>query len=363
MPNLNQLTDILSQNFNLNKARTTCLALIIIALINAQSSNLKQIARHFIHGKKSNSNYRRLQRFFAQVNLDYDQLAKLIYRLFDLDKVVISIDRTNWKWGKQNINLFMLSIVYRGIAIPLYWTMLNKRGNSNTLERTELIAKFISTFGKDKIDYVLADREFIGKAWFDWLSQENISFCIRIRKNSLVNDRRGNRVQVHTLFRHLTPQQSIRFSRVVKVEGCRVRLFVKLDAQGEFVIVASNRLYLYKGMSLYAKRWEIETLFSCFKGRGFNLEETHLTDRDRLSKLVAVCVLAFCWAYHVGVVTDSRCAKKRVLKNHGRPQQSLFALGLDVLIDGLRRFVVRREVSIFAVLVSYLTPKPLRLRL
>ena len=32
----------------------------------------------------------------------------------------------------------------------------------------------------------------------------------------------------------------------------------------------------------YALRWEIETLFSCLKGRGFNLENTRLTDPRRV---------------------------------------------------------------------------------
>ena len=45
----------------------------------------------------------------------------------------------------------MLAIVYRGIAIPIVWTLLNKRGNSDTKERITLIQRFISIFGKDRI--------------------------------------------------------------------------------------------------------------------------------------------------------------------------------------------------------------------
>ncbi|WP_265578869.1 hypothetical protein [Psychrobacter sanguinis] len=44
----------------------------------------------------------------------------MIYRLFGLGKVTLTIDRTNWKWGKSNLNIFMLGVVYKGIAIPLY---------------------------------------------------------------------------------------------------------------------------------------------------------------------------------------------------------------------------------------------------
>ncbi|EMU07556.1 IS4 family transposase, partial [Acinetobacter baumannii ABNIH13] len=50
----------------------------------------------------------------------------------------------------------------------------------------------------------------------------------------------------------------------------------------------------------YALRWEIETLFSCLKGRGFNLENTRLTDPRRVKKLIAVLAISFCWCYLTG---------------------------------------------------------------
>ncbi len=77
----------------------------------------------------------------------------------------MTFDRTNWKWGKRNINILMLAIVYRGM-IPILWTLLNKRGNSDTKERIALIPTLYSHFGKDRIVNVFADREFIGERWF-----------------------------------------------------------------------------------------------------------------------------------------------------------------------------------------------------
>ena len=100
MPNLIRLNTILAQNITLNKARITCLSLIIIAIIIAQSGNLKQIARNFQKTGKTDSHYRRIQRFFAKTEFDYNQIAKFIYTLFGLKDVIITIDRTNWKWGK-----------------------------------------------------------------------------------------------------------------------------------------------------------------------------------------------------------------------------------------------------------------------
>ncbi len=56
----------------------------------------------------------------------------------------------------------MLGIVYKGVAFPLLFTMLDKRGNSNSQERIDLINRFIRLFSKDIIQSVVADREFVG---------------------------------------------------------------------------------------------------------------------------------------------------------------------------------------------------------
>lgn len=362
MPNLNRLDVILAQNLTMNKARIKCLSLLIVGLMSAQSSNLRKIARHFIKEGKTDSHYRRIQRFFCEVELDYDAIAKLIFKLFSLHKVTLTIDRTNWKWGKRNINIFMLGVVYRGIAIPLYWTMLDKRGNSNTLERCELIKKFITSFGRENIEYILADREFIGEKWFNWIDNEKIKFAIRIRKNSKVFNHQGKRVQIHELLRHVSQGETYRHGRILRVDNTPVRIVAKRDKDYQLVIVATNDTQAIDAMTLYARRWEIETLFSCLKGRGFNLEETHLTHLDRVSKLVALNALAFCWAYRVGIKEASKCKQhyKRKRKANGRPQSSLFTLGLDFLIDGFRSVFLYGNRSIFRQLVSSLTPKPLK---
>ncbi|EKU62015.1 hypothetical protein ACINWC487_0815 [Acinetobacter nosocomialis] len=48
-----------------------------------------------------------------------------------------------------------------------------------------MIQRFISIFGKDRIVNVFADREFIGEKWFTWLIENDINFCIRVKKTLL----------------------------------------------------------------------------------------------------------------------------------------------------------------------------------
>jgi hypothetical protein len=45
------------------------------------------------------------------------------------------MDRTNWQCGKNNLNILMLAVVYKRVTIPVYWLLLEKKGNSDTRER------------------------------------------------------------------------------------------------------------------------------------------------------------------------------------------------------------------------------------
>jgi hypothetical protein len=80
----------------------------------------------------------------------------------------------------------MLSVCYKGVALPILWTLLPKRGNSNSCERKKLLGQYIRLFGTGTIDSFLADREFIGGDWFEELIPCKIPFYIRIRGNMKV---------------------------------------------------------------------------------------------------------------------------------------------------------------------------------
>lgn len=82
-------------------------------------------------------------------------------------------------------------------------------------------------------------------------------------------------------------------------------------------------------LSDYGKRWQIETLFSALKTRGFNFEKTHLRDTERISKMLALMALAFCWCTRIGEWQHQQ--KPIPIKKHGRFARGIFRLGLDSL--------------------------------
>lgn len=44
------------------------------------------------------------------------------------------MDRINWKFGKIDINILMISVCYKGVGILLIWKFLFKKGNLNREE-------------------------------------------------------------------------------------------------------------------------------------------------------------------------------------------------------------------------------------
>ena len=182
------------------------------------------------------------------------------------------------------MNFLVLSVVHQGIACPIFRLFLPKQGNSNTQERMRLLNQFLDVFGAQRIECLLADREFIGEQWFAYLQHHRIRFRIRMKRDMQIAQANGRCSPAQNFFRSLplATYCSLIGSRVV----CGHRLYVtgmRLPA-GEYVIIVSND----ESDSIledYKKRWKIEVLFQALKSRGFNFEATHLKDAERLKTL------------------------------------------------------------------------------
>jgi len=64
------------------------------------------------------------------------------------------------------------------------------------------------------------------------------------------------------------------------------------------------------------------------------LEDTHVTDRRRIKRLLVVAAVAFCRAHRVGEWRHGQ-VKPIKIKKHHRPAKSIFRLGLDMINGAL----------------------------
>lgn len=337
MEYISELRDSLNVHFNWNKARITCFVKMLLALFSTRTINLNKLACVFSSNAKPLSRYRRLQRFFAEFRIDYDVIAGFIFKLFFVTggQWYLTIDRTNWQWGKSDINILTLAIAFKGTAIPIYWELLdNKGGNSNTPERIALLQKFINCFGKSCIAGILGDREFIGNDWFEWLLAEKIPFHMRIKSNTITTNSRGLSVDIDALFYDLKPEEQRVISDKRKVWKHQLYLAALRLLDGDLLIVATNEPP-EDAIRTYGIRWEIETLFGCLKGRGFHFEDTHVIDLERIKKIFVLLAIAFCWAHKTGEWRNE--AEPIKIKKHGRPAVSLFRYGLDYIAEAIAK--------------------------
>lgn len=338
---INELSNSLTGFLHWDKRRMDCFVKMLIALMMVHTVNLKKLACAIFGDAKADSNYRRLQRFFSEFRMDYNALAKLIVSIFKFNqgKHYLILDRTNWQWGKRDINILFLCIAYKKIAVPIFWLVLNKKGNSSTRERIALIQRFIDVLGKNNIAGILGDREFIGKHWFRYLKNCDLAFYFRIKKDADTTNAGGKSIAVSWLFYGLAPHEPKLIQGQRPIYGHK--LFITgMRIDDGYLIVATNKQpeksQPEEAIKIYAVRWEIETMFGCLKSKGFNFEDTHITHRDRIKKLVAVLAITFCWAHLTG---EWRHQNEKIIriKKHGRPQISLFRYGLDWIMTALIR--------------------------
>jgi len=332
MNQINLLRQTLKQHLPWHGARLNFLALFLIALIRVRTVDLTSISIAFRTSVLPESSYKRLQRFFADFNLDLSLIAKTIVSLMNIPQPwVLSIDRTQWCFGSTCFNIFVLGIVHNGVAFPITWTMLEKKGNSNSCERMDLLDKFWEIFPTAQVSYVGGDREFIGKEWLTYLMIEpQIPFRLRIKANHKIGDGQKSLV-ASILFAHLQVGESQTLSGKRGVWGRQVYVSALRLEDRELLIVISNDSG-NTAIADYGHRWGIETLFGMFKTRGFNLESTHFNQQERLSKLFALMSLALCWAILIGEWLHEQIPLK--IKKHGRRGKSIFRYGLDHLRAG-----------------------------
>jgi hypothetical protein len=357
MSHISELQNTLSHFLNWNKARITCLTQIVQALFLVRTVNLTQIAEAFQTPVKEESSYRRIQRFFKDFSFDMSFIVILVCRFFILgEKCVLIMDRTNWKWGKTDINILMLSVEHFGIGIPLFWTVLRGGGSSSTKDRMKIMRRVIRAIGAKNVQVLLADREFIGETWFRFLIEEDIPFVIRVKQNFMAEGiRHDYAVPIGELLKNLKRKKAhINHS----ITLWKHRLFASVEyAKGakEPMIVVSNRVFP-DPLSLYRWRWGTETLFECLKSRGFRMEDTHMIQPDKIEKLLFVLAIAVCWAYKTGELQVRKVAI--MIKKHGRKAKSVFRVGLDLI----RRLMFKPNIPLPGELslLPYLTPSTQR---
>jgi len=321
----NPVQHALHPHFPLDPRRLEFIARFVVALLKVRTVNLAQISTALNGRALLESNAKRARRFL-DFDLAQEVVARFVPSFVGDEKLVLCMDRTNWKLGLVSINFLVVALAYRGIALPIAWVNLDHEGNSNQAERKALFERVLKLVPATRIVGLAADREFIGESWFKALLEHGVNPVIRIKKDTTVSHR-SRTAPAWAWFNALQPNQVLELSKA-RVLGVRVFVIGTLTPKGEFLLVVTTRRPS-RALALYARRFDIETLFGAFKTRGFNLEDTKVTDPLRSERLFALLVVALVWAVRAGEFVSS--LKPTPVRCHGRAVKSLFRVGLDCL--------------------------------
>lgn len=351
---LKLLLDKLTPNFQ-GDHDATCLKntlILVLALLHRQTVCLNKLKGRvgMITGRnetRADSHYKRLIRFFnnyAGSKLWIDLICYGV-QLLRLDFDHLIIDGTSWQRGAHWHHYLTLCIVYRGVAIPIYWIDLAKQGSSSYAERVELFtqaARHFKLAGKT----LLADREYIGAQWFNFLLDSKIDFVIRSRDQAYFEliDRTSPpgtkpiEEVIDKVVRSKKPAKAIRISFTLE-DGTRLWAVVAKnphpEAREDFMILLTNRAgdTAYQVVIAYRKRWKIEHCFRHLKSNGFELEYFNLATEPRQRLLLAVVVFAYIVSVVEGLKDYARRVGQKVQGSAGLRYRitSIFRHGLDNL--------------------------------
>jgi len=325
------LQQTLESSLTWNRARLKLLARVILALLQVRSVNLARLAAALPGKTDFASRYKQLQRFVSLFELPFDQLTRLLVKIVGVKPpFILVLDRTEWKIRGKSVNVLVLCLWRERICCPILWHVLAKAGCTSHLERVALLEEFKRVIGFSEVKYLIGDREFHGKKFYQYLHTEKLKFRLRVRHDTAFTDRGGRVVRGRELVRGLAIGVVVKFHSSKLLWGNRVWVWAKRLSETETLMVVAPASQKKSQLFIeYGERWRIEEMFESVKTRGFCLEATRICKPQRLRRLIAIIALAFIWAVRVGEFL----AKKKPIKRNqeGRRTRSIFRVGLDEL--------------------------------
>lgn len=211
--------------------------------------------------------------------------------------VVLSLDQTDLG---DRFAVLMLGLVTGDRALPLAWAVEAGPANLGFYPHQEAVLTRVRGWLPDGAEVmVLADRFYPSSDLLQWLHRHGWHYRLRVKGNLSVDPGWGDIVTTGELARGFAE----RFLPDVRLFASEVptNLGILHEAGHDAPwIIAMDCSPTRAAVRDYGSRWGIEPLFSDFKSRGFQLEETQLQAPDRLDRLLVIMALALYWCVRTG---------------------------------------------------------------
>jgi hypothetical protein len=208
----------------------------------------------------------------------------------------------------------MVSLIHGKRAIPVYWRLLAKQGQSNLDEQKSVIAPVLRLLHGYRL-VLLGDREFHSIALAAWCVRQRIGFVFRLPKSTTV------KTVENTDFERLDalPQSlgTTQFQVQIQVTqktgfgkhnlALRWKRQYRSDKANEVWYLLTNLKTVEIALKRYALRFRIEGMFKDFKSGGDDMEHCHV-NHQRFLALVGLMAIA----YTIATDRGTRIRRKHV---------------------------------------------------
>jgi hypothetical protein len=310
------------------------LAALISGIVGSKSTQLPNIAAKVPNGTKPESRVKRFARWFDNdyilEEVYFLPYADILLRHLALQTLVLVMDGSV---AGRGCNALMIHVVYKGRALPLAWRVRQGPKGHFPEDLHIALVELVCGLIPEGVQVVfLGDGEFDGTRLQHTVQGKGWSYVCRTgcHRTAWWD---GETFRLDTLGACSKPGTLVALSQVwfTRAEYGPIRLICGW-AKGckAPLYLVTNMASAEEACRFYSKRFRIETFFSDQKSRGFHLHKSHLSDPQRLSRLLIAACLAYIWIVYLGSV----CTKEgwvSIIHRRHRCDLSLFQLGLRLL--------------------------------
>jgi hypothetical protein len=242
--------------------------------------------------------------------------------------------------------ILMASVIYRGRAIALLWTVVKgKKGHLPEALHCALMRRLQELIPTDRTVTLLGDGEFDGVELQTTIRATKWEYVCRTASNILIYA--AERVfTVGDLPLSRGEAVCLADVRMTAKQYGPILLIGVWDAkQKEPIYLITSLADADDALERYRLRFRIECMFANHKSRGFRIEKSHLAAPERLGRLVIASSLAYLWIHAVAVFAHEQGWVEQFHRKD-RCDLGLFQIGLRAIQYALREGL-RVPVSFF----------------
>ena len=315
------------------------LAMMITGIVLSKKAQLSEMAGEVPVAVKDKSVEMRMRRWVKHPELEpeliYLPFAVQILQALANNLLTLVMDASA---VGRSCQVLMVGVVYKKRALPLVWLVYRgKKGHTNADRHIAVLEKLQPLIPAGANVVLLGDAEYDNTDMLLWLAaQTDWQYVLRTSPQIYVHSELGaHRIADIPLQKEQVLQyRQIGFTQAAPVvvnlvgwwgRGYEQPIYLLSNLEGKYLICR-----------YYHRRTLIETLFSDQKSRGFHIHKSHLSDPERVSKLLVATCLAYIWMIMQGlwVVANGRVGW---IDRTDRQDKSIFRLGLDWLRHCLKR--------------------------